>query len=375
VIWDEDEVKLSKIIETIRAIGYNAYPYDPAIQEEKAKKLRNDYYTRILVALFATMNIMWIAIAQYVGYFTGIEESKKNILNIAEFVLATPTLFYSGWIFFKGAYYGLKNRFINMDLLVSIGALLAYIYSIWAMVTREGEVYFDSVTMIITFVLVGKYLEILSKKQAVDTLDKIMGQTPTEVLVIRGDKGELIAIENVNIGDIIEVKSGEKIVIDGVITEGSALVDMSALTGESEPVLKRVGDELLSGSIILDSKIRYRATKEAKSSLLFTINELLNDAVTKKPHIEQLANQISGYFSLIILTLALLTLLGWYYIGGVSFENALIIAISVIVIACRVHSGLATPMATLVGISRLAKRGDCHLKRQVALRLWQKLPF
>jgi len=118
---------------------------------------------------------------QYVGYFTGIEESKKNILNIAEFVLATPTLFYSGWIFFKGAYYGLKNRFINMDLLVSIGALLAYIYSIWAMVTREGEVYFDSVTMIITFVLVGKYLEILSKKQAVDTLDKIMGQTPTEV--------------------------------------------------------------------------------------------------------------------------------------------------------------------------------------------------
>ncbi len=144
--------------------------------------------------------------------------------------LLAPTLFYSGWIFFKGAYYGLKNRFINMDLLVSIGALLAYIYSMWAMVTREGEVYFDSVTMIITFVLVGKYLEILSKKQAVDTLDKIMGQTPTEVLVIRGDKGELIAIENVNIGDIIEGKSGEKLVIDGVITEGSALVDMSALT-------------------------------------------------------------------------------------------------------------------------------------------------
>jgi len=357
VIWDEEEIKLSKIIETIRAIGYNAYPYDPAIQEEKAKKLRNDYYTRILVGVFATMNIMWIAIAQYVGYFTGIEESKKNILNIAEFALATPTLFYSGWIFFKGAYYGLKNRFINMDLLVSVGALLAYIYSVWAMITKQGEVYFDSVTMIITFVLVGKYLEILSKKQAVDTLDKIMGQTPTEVLVIKGDKKKLEPIENVKIGDIIEVKPGEKVVIDGIIISGSALVDMSALTGESEPILKRAGDEIISGSIVLDSKIEYKATKEAKNSLLFTINELLNDAITKKPHIEQLANQISGYFSVTILTLALLTFFGWYYIGGVGFEKSLIIAISVIVIACPCALGLATPMATLVGISRLAKEG------------------
>jgi len=124
VIFDGDEIKLSKIIETIRAIGYNANPYDPKIQEEKAVKLRNEYYSRILVGIFATMNIMWIAIAQYTGYFTGIEKSHKNILNVAEFALATPALFYSGWIFFRGAYYGLKNRFINMDLLVSTALFL-----------------------------------------------------------------------------------------------------------------------------------------------------------------------------------------------------------------------------------------------------------
>ena len=357
VVWDSDEIKLSKIIETIRAIGYNAYPYDPKLQEEKAVKLRNEYYTRILVGVFATMNIMWIAIALYTGYFTGMEQSKKDILHIAEFILATPTLFYSGWIFFRGAYYGLKNRFINMDLLVSVGATLAYIYSIWAMVTKNGEVYFDSVTMIITFVLVGKYLEILSKKKAADTLDKILGSTPTEAMVVEGNSKKLKAIETIEPGEIIELKAGEKVVIDGILTKGEALFDLSVLTGESEPVVKKVGDEVISGSIVIDSVVEYKTTKSANNSLLHNMTELLSDAVTKKPKIEQLANQISGYFSVVILLLALATFAGWYFVMGVGFEKSLIIAISVIVIACPCALGLATPMATLIGISKAAKEG------------------
>ena len=110
------------------------------------------------------MNIMWLAVAHYAGYFSGMQQSFKDILNVAEFILATPVLFYSGWIFFRGAYYGYKNNIVNMDTLVASGALSAYIYSIYAMLTQHGEVYFDSVVMIITFVLVGKYLEALSKK-------------------------------------------------------------------------------------------------------------------------------------------------------------------------------------------------------------------
>jgi len=356
VIWDDATIRLSEIIEKIRAIGYNAYPYDPRLQEERAVKTRNDYYTRILVGVFATMNIMWIAIAQYVGYFSGIEDRYKNILNIAEFALATPTLFYSGWIFFRGAYYGLKNRFVNMDLLVATGASLTYLYSIYAMVTLRGEVYFDSTTMIITFVLVGKYLEVLSKKRAADTLDKIIGTMPTEATVIKNGEKALIALENIEPGDLLELKPGEKVAIDGVIESGSALFDESSLTGESEPVLHAEGDAILSGTICLDSVVRYRATKRANESLLYTITELLSDAVTKKPRIEQLANQISGYFSLAILSIALLTFGGWWYLGG-EFERALIVGISVIVIACPCALGLATPMATLIGISVAAKRG------------------
>jgi len=356
VVWDEEEIKLSQIIEKIRSIGYNAYPYDASLQEERSIKTRNEYYTRILVGVFTTMNIMWLAIAQYAGVFSGIDAGHKNILTIAEFILATPTLFYSGWIFFRGAYYGLKNRFVNMDLLVSAGALLAYLYSIYAMITQHGEVYFDSVTMIITFVLVGKYLEVLSKKQASDTLDKIIGTMPTEATVIKEGEKSLVSLENIEIGNIIELKPGEKVAIDGVLESGAASFDESSLTGENEPIHKQEHDTVLSGTLCLDSVVRYRVTKRADESLLHTITELLSDSITKKPYIEQLANTISGYFSLTILSIALLTFAGWYWTNG-SFEMALITAISVIVIACPCALGLATPMATLIGVSRAAKRG------------------
>ncbi len=356
VIWDPEEIKLSKIIETIRSIGYNAYPYDPALQEERAASMRKSYYMRILVAVFGTMNIMWLAIAHYAGYFSGIEQRFKDILNVAEFILATPVLFYSGWIFFRGAWYGYKNRIVNMDTLVAAGALLAYIYSIYAMITKRGEVYFDSVVMIITFVLIGKYLEVLSKKSAVDTLDSIIGSTPTEVMVIQNNNKALVSVENITRGDLIELKPGEKVVIDGRLVQGEASFDESSLTGENLPVLKEEGDEIRSGSICLDSVIWYKASKDVSESLLASIITLLEESITKKPRIEQLANIISGYFSTTILLIALLTFTGWYYFGG-SFEQALIVGISVIVIACPCALGLATPMATLVGISLAAKRG------------------
>ncbi len=356
IVWDPDEIKLSQIIQVIRSIGYNAYPYDPSLQEDRANKTKKAYYSRILVAVFGSMNIMWIAIAHYAGYFTGIQQSFKDILNVAEFILATPVLFYSGWVFFKGAYFGFKNRVVNMDTLVASGATFAYIYSIYAMTTQHGEVYFDSVVMIITFVLVGKYLEVLSKKQAVDTLDGIMGSTPTEVTVLKNGVKSLVSTENITVGDIIELKPGEKIVIDGKIKSGKGSFDESSLTGESNALYKEKGDEVLSGSICLDSVIHYEASRDVSGSLLTSIVNLLEESITKKPHIEQLANTISGYFSNVILVISLLSFAGWYFIGG-NFEVALITAISVIVIACPCALGLATPMATLVGISIAASRG------------------
>ncbi|WP_457595324.1 heavy metal translocating P-type ATPase [Hydrogenimonas sp.] len=356
IVWDPERIALSKIVEKIRSIGYNAYPYDPRLQEEHANRARRDYYARLLVAIFATMNIMWIAVAKYTGMFTGMREDVKMVLSIAEWVLATPTLFFSGWIFFRGAWFGFKNRFVNMDTLVATGSTLAYLYSVWAMATGHGEVYFDSVTMIITFVLTGKYLEVLSKKRAADTMDALSNALPTEVTLIVGEEKTLIPVEEVKPGDILEVRPGEKAAIDGIVVSGEGSFDESSLTGESEPIFKHPGDPIVSGSVAIDGVVRYEATKDYGTSTLATLVGLLEESLTKKPRIERLANEISGYFSTTILTIALLTFVGWYWMGG-EFERALVVAISVIVIACPCALGLATPVATLIGINLAARRG------------------
>ncbi len=356
IVWDPAVIKLSNILLKIQSIGYNAYPYDASLQEKKANAARKDYYMRLLVGVFGTMNIMWLAIAQYGGYFTGMRDDIKFIIQVAEFVLATPVLFYTGWVYFKGAYFGLKNRFVNMDLLVATGATLAYLYSIYAMLTGEGESYFDSVVMIITFVFVGKYLEVLSKKKAVDTLDTITSSLPTEVTVIANNEKVIMAVDEVEVGEIIELRAGDKVVIDGILEEGEGAFDESSLTGESHPVYKVKGDTITSGTLCLDAVVRYRVSKVYGDSMLATITTLLESSLTKKPHIEKLANEISGYFSLGILLIALATFLGWYFYTD-SFEHALIVGISVIVIACPCALGLATPMATLIGLSVGAKKG------------------
>jgi Cu+-exporting ATPase len=355
VTFDPNIIALSKIIQIIRSIGYDAYAYDPKVAEDRANTQKRDYYSRLLVAVFTSMNIMWIAIADYAGYFTGMSKDHQTILHIAEFILASITLFYTGYVFYKGAYYGLKNRYINMDLLVATGASLAYGYSLYATIIGLDKVYFDSVNMIITFVFVGKYLEVLSKKKAVDVMDSLSATLPTEVLVVQDGQKILTPVEKVAVGDTIEVKAGEKIVIDGILLSSDATLDESSLSGESIPVVKTKDEEILSGSINVDSVIRYKASKEYASSTLHTIITLLEDSMSKKPDIEKLANSISGYFSSAILLIAVMSFAYWINVS--SFENAIMISIAVIVIACPCALGLATPVATLIGLSYGARMG------------------
>ena len=356
IVWVDAVVKLSEIIDMIRAIGYNAFPYDASIQEQQANAQRKDYYLRMAVAIFASMNIMWIAIAQYAGYFTGITQDIKTILNIAEGILATPVLFYSGWIFFRGAYYSLKNKVVNMDLLVATGALLTYVYSIYITVAEDGEAYFDSVSMIITFVLIGKFLEVLSKKNAADTLDIISQNIPSEVNILKDDTIISCKLSDVGVGDIVVVSSGEKVLLDGEIVKGDGSFDESNLTGESDPIYKSVGESVVSGTTSIDADIHFRASKDFEHSTLSNLVSLLESAINKKPKIEQLANRLSEHFSTAILTFAFVTFAVWWLYSN-DFEASFIIGISVIIIACPCALALATPVATLVGLGLGAKKG------------------
>lgn len=353
--WDDSIVKLPEILNKIMAIGYNPLPYDPNKAEARASQKRREFYAKMLTGLFCTMNIMWIAVALYGGYFSGMSRDVKDILHFAEFVLSSPVLFYTGSEFFKSAYLGLKNKRVGMDLSVAVGASTAYFYSVYAMLSRSGEVYFDSVAMIITFVFIGKFLEVISKKRAIDNLDSLSGMLVSEVSVKNGDDYELKSVNDVQIGDILALRQSERVQIDGVVKSGVGSFDYSSLSGESLPVLLKSGDEIISGAICVDGALEYEAKKTFESSMLSKIISLLENASFKKPRIEEFANQISGKFSIAILLLGMLTFIFWSFNSSV--PNAVIIAVSVIIIACPCALSLATPVASLIGLGVSLKKG------------------
>jgi len=366
IIFDKDEIKLSSIISKIRSIGYDAYAYDISLSDENASEAKKDYFIRMMVAVFSSVNIMMLGVAKYTGFFTGIDDDIKHMIHLAEFILCTPVLFYSGSIFFKGAYHALRNKLINMDFLVCSGASLSYIYSLYILGGGAGESYFDSVSMIITFVLVGKYLEVLGKKSAIDTLDTIKSKVPLFATLIKADEKVIVNIQEIKVGDVLELKTGEQACVDGELLAYESSFDEAALSGESLSVNKKEKDPIYSSSINLGSLVQYKALKTYEKSTLNSIVVLLEDSLNNKPKIEEKANEFSKVFSLLILAISLLTFCTWYFFGlsmGFSygdisvFEKSFIVAISVIVIACPCALALATPMASLIGISALAKKG------------------
>lgn len=357
IVFDEQSISLVQILNLIESIGYKASAYDPSKSSQKADLVKREFYSKLIVAIACVMNIMWIAVAKYAGFFSGMDKDTKDILNFAEFILCSPVLFYTGSSFYKSAFKALKMHSLNMDTLVISGASLAYLYSLWAMFFRVGEVYFDSVAMIICFVFVGKYLEMLSKKRALDTIDGLNDFLQNEVLVFNGKEFAPKEVQKVCIGDRILLKSGDKILIDGICKKGEASIDTSSLSGENEPCLVSVGSIINSACIVLDGSIEYEVSKLYEDSKLNQIIKLLEFASTKKARLESLVSSISAYFSRTILTLALLCFAFWFFYMKESVEISLVYAISVLIIACPCALALATPVSNLVALGRALKKG------------------
>ena len=353
VVFDEKQVSLKRILTLIQNIGYKPSAYDPLKQEQKALSTKREFYSKLVVAVACVMNVMWIAVAKYAGFFSLMDAQTKDILNFAEFVLASPVLFYTGSAFYKNAYFSLKHGQISMDFLVIFGASLAYAYSLWAMFSRGGEVYFDSVAMIICFVFVGKYLEVLVKKHATDTMDGLNDFLKGEILVFNGKEFAPKDAYAVQVGDIIQLKTGDKILIDGVCVRGEASIDSSSLSGESEPVLVQAGTNINSACVVLDGSVEYKALKPYAESKLSQIISLLE--LSQKPKIQSLVAQIAVYFSRTVLAVALLCFCFWYFVRESGAEFALINAISVLIIACPCALALATPISNLIALFQALK--------------------
>ena len=355
VVFDAQSIDAARIVGLIHAVGYTASAYDPLKAEQRAVATRREFYSKLVVAVACVMNVMWIAVAKYAGLFSAMNQGTKDILNFAEFVLASPVLFYTGSAFYKSAYFSLKNRQISMDFLVIFGASLAYAYSIWAMFSRAGEVYFDSVAMIICFVFVGKYLEVLIKKHATDTMDGLNDFLKGEILVFDGEKFAPKEPYAVCVGDLIQLKTGDKVLIDGICVSGEASVDSSSLSGENEPLLVNAGKSVNSACVVLDGSLIYRASRLYKDSKLSQIISLLELCQGKKPKIQSLVEKISLYFSRVVLFLAFLCFGFWFFVLKSGAELALVNAISVLIIACPCALALATPVSNLRALFQALK--------------------
>ncbi|MEJ2454381.1 MAG: heavy metal translocating P-type ATPase [Candidatus Thiodiazotropha sp.] len=353
VKWHNGQVSLSKIIQRLGQIGYAAVPYDPEMAEGALKRQNRHLLYRMAFAAFGMMNLLWISIALYAGASEG---EFRSMFHWIGFALATPVLLYSGFPFYKGAWSGLKNFHLGMDLPIAIGATITYLYSVYVTVTGSqlGEVYYDTVVNFLFVILVGRYLEAISKRQAVAATQRLLDLQPRVATQLLENGEKVVPIRAVNPGDVVLVKPGERIPVDGVVVEGSSGVDESMLTGEAKAVLKGMGDEVAAGTINSHGALQIEVRASLKNTALGRIISLVEEAQASKAPIQCLADQIVPWFVAVTLALATLTFLFWV---NSDFEVALLAATSVLIITCPCAFGLATPMSIAVASGLGAKYG------------------
>jgi len=280
--------------------------------------------------------------------------------NLWLFLLATPIQFIAGWRFYRGTYDALRSRTTNMDTLIAVGTSAAWLYS--TLVTFfpnvfPGEAYFDTSALIIAFILLGKLLEDLAKGKASEAIRRLMDLQARMAKVIRSGVEIEIPVEKVEVGDVVVVRPGEKIAVDGVVVEGHSSVDEKMITGESIPVEKRIGDEVIGATINKAGMLKFKATKVGADTALSQIIKLVEEAQISRAPIQRLADVVSSYFVPTVIIIATLSLFAWYFIGRMSFIFALTTFIAVLIIACPCALGLATPTAIMVGTGKGAENG------------------
>jgi Cu2+-exporting ATPase len=324
--------------------------------EDQLKREQRDLLIRFGTAAFFSMQLMMYSVALYAGYFQGMSPSFKFFLHLVSLTVATPVFFYGGMPFIMGATRGLKTAHFNMDVLIVTGAGSAYFYSIYQIATG-GEVYFDTSAMIITLILLGRYLEIRAKGRASEAITRLVSLSPKEARVIRNtDEYEMIPLSTVNEGDLIHIKPGERIPLDGFVTEGASEVDESMLTGESVPVDKKDGSEVFCGTQNLYGSFIFQVTSTGDKTVLSHIIRTVEDAQARKVPVQALADRVVGYFVPVVLCLSLVTAIMWLFKDNL-LTVAVMNAVSVLVIACPCALGLATPLAILVGTTGASKKG------------------
>ncbi len=357
IVFDKS-LNPKEIVQKIESLGYGAKIYNAKNYALKAQKEQRSYLLTLSVGFFATMNLMFIAIAKYASYGgasyggasygTGMDKLMQRNLDLVSLFLSLLVLVVVGRFFIKGAFYGLKNGVLGMDLSVSFGALSAFVYSIYAMLVSQ-ETYFEASSTILTLVFGSKFLELKARLFANEKCLALESHEIHSVIVVENGKQIEKHPKDVAIGSVVLVPSGAKIALDGVLLN-NASVDASLISGEFKPLELGVNDQILGGYVNVGVPFSYQVSANFQNSRLSGLLETLKKSFLEKPLIESSANKIADIFSKAVLFLAFISFLLWQFGLGGNFEKALMVCISVLVISCPCAFALATPIALVIGV-------------------------
>jgi len=360
------ETSIKEIKRAIESTGYKVLELAPSEEVEDPERLiREKEYKKLKIKFIAGLVLgLLIFLGSTRHWFPWVPSFLGNFYVL--WALATPVQFWIGWQFYKGAWGAFKHRNAEMNTLIAVGTSAAYLYSVAATLFPsffetggiKPEVYFDTSALIIVLILLGRLLEARAKGQTSEAIKKLMGLSPKTARVIREGKEMDIPVEEVLVGDTIIVRPGEKIPVDGIVKDGKSAVDESMITGESIPVKKKAGDEVMGATINKTGSFKFQATKVGKDTALAQIIKLVQDAQGSKAPIQRLADVISGYFVPIVISIAIATFVIWFNFGPFpALTFALLTFVAVMIIACPCALGLATPTAVMVGTGKGAEKG------------------
>lgn len=361
--WDVGQVGLGHLMHELTLIGYRPQPLNRDSQEHQRTRYQRLALMRLSVAAFGMMQVGMVAIALYAGAIQGMDEHWVSLLRWVSLIVATPVVLFSAQPFWSTAWRSLKQRHLTMEVPVSLAIILAYLASAWATINGGGEVYFDSVSMFTFFLLIGRYLEMRTRyrNQLQTTANTRLLPMAVQRLDSQGQL-ELVPLAQLEKGDQIRVNSGETIPCDGVIIEGNSAVIEALLTGESEPVVKAVGDNVIAGTVNTEGSLLIEATAVNQQTRLSTIEKLVSFAQQDKPAIQQLADKVASYFVLAVLVVASGVFTFWWFREP---ESALWITLSVLVVTCPCALSLATPTVLTATVAKMRSMGLLILKGHV----------
>ncbi|PVX24967.1 MAG: copper-translocating P-type ATPase, partial [Candidatus Bathyarchaeum sp.] len=358
VEYNASQISLEGIKKAIREVGYDVIEpeggVEDAEQKERDKEIRSLKY-KLAFSVAVTIPVVIYSNARFLP-FTLPTLPIDNFVPLLLFVLSTPVHFIVGDSFFVGAYKALRNKNPNMDVLVAIGTSAAYFYSVYNTFLGEGNLYYTTAVSLMMFLTLGRLLEATAKGRTSAAIRKLMGLQAKTAKVIRDGNEVEVPVEDVQVGDIVIVRPGEKIPVDGVVTDGYSGVDEKVITGESIPVEKKEGDTVVGATINKTWMLKFKATKVGSDTVLAQIIKLVENALGSKAPIQRLVDVVSSYFVPAVMITATAAFIAWYLLG-MDFTFSLTIFIAVLIIACPCAMGLATPTAIMVGVGKGAENG------------------